>query len=725
MQRTYPLTRELVLIGGGHTHALVLRRWGMSPLPGARLTLINPGPEAPYTGMLPGFVAGHYDRNDLMIDLVRLARFSGARLVLGAVEAIDLANRRIHVPGRHPVHYDIASINVGIGSGLPDLPGFAEHAIPAKPLEPFATAWLRYRATVLDGSREARVAVIGGGVGGVELSLAIAHAINSAGRVAEITVVEMANALPGLGASARAAILADLDRHGIRLIQGVTVSAVGPDAVKLSDGTEIQAQFTVGAAGAHPESWLTGTGLDVTNGFITVDSTLQSSDPNVFAAGDCAHLPVARPKAGVFAVRQAPVLHHNLRAALSGAAKRRYRPQHDFLKLISRGGKNAIADKYGGRLSGRWLWHLKDRIDRRFMRKFQDLPAMEVLETPAEHATGLDIVLGEKSLCGGCGAKVGARTLADTLATLPRRGRNDIETGPGDDAAVLRIGGVRQAVTTDHLRAFSEDPWICSRIAAVHSMGDIWAMGAKPQAAFATVILPRMSEGQQRAWLAEIMNAASETFSAAGAEIAGGHSSLGNELTVGFTVTGLLERPAITLAGAEPGDTLILTKPIGSGTILAAEMALEGRGDWVVGMLAAMEQPQGQAAEILSDAHAMTDVTGFGLAGHLMEICTASNVAACIDLSAIPLLKGATELAARGIRSTLHSENRKVSKCMRLPETDLAELLFDPQTAGGLLAAVSPESAQDRLRALQDAGYTASMVGQIIEGSPYIEVNDS
>jgi len=722
MQGPFPLTRELVLIGGGHTHALVLRRWGMNPLPGARLTLINPGPEAPYTGMLPGFVAGHYDRDDLMIDLVRLTRFAGARLVLGAAKAIDPANRRIHVPGRHPIHYDVASINIGVGSGLPDLPGFSECAVAAKPLEPFAAAWLRFRAAVLDGSAKAQVAVIGGGVGGVELSLAISHAVRSAGRSVEVTIIEMASALPGLGTRTRAALLTDLDRHGIRLIEGVTVSAVEPDVVALSDGNEVRAQFTVGVAGSRPQSWLASTGLDLTRGFVAVDATLRSSDPNIYAAGDCAMLPTARPKAGVYAVRQAPVLHHNLRAALSGNVRRTYRPQRDFLKLISCGGKTAIADKYGGRLTGRWIWGWKDRIDRRFMDNFHDLPARTAPNIPTEYAQGFDTAVTEKALCGGCGAKIAATPLAETLAALPRRARDDIMTGPGEDAAVLGIGEAMQVVTTDHLRAFTEDPWTMSRIAAIHSMGDIWAMGARPQAAFANVILPRLSESQQRVWLAEIMAAASDAFMAAGAEIAGGHSSLGSELTIGFTVTGLLERPAIMLDGAKPGDRLVLTKPIGSGTVLAAEMAMEARGDWTVRALGEMERPQGHAAEILHDANAMTDVTGFGLAGHLMDICSASKVTARLDLSKIPLLDGAKELSVRGVRSTLHYGNRKIASRMLIPETDLAELLFDPQTAGGLLASVPPDTTHDRLLALRNAGYPAAGIGWIVEGPPFIEI---
>ncbi len=722
MQEPIPLARELVLIGGGHTHALVLRRWGMDRLPEIRLTLINPGPEAPYTGMLPGYVAGHYVRDDLMIDLVRLARFAGARMILGTAEAIDLANRRIHIRGHHPVHYDIASINIGIGSGLPELPGFSEHAIAAKPLEPFATAWLEFRAAVSKGREAARFAIIGGGVGGAELSLAMAEAMKADGRLAEITVIERADAMPGLGSGARKALLADLKRRGILLLEGVTVKSVNAEGVMLSDNTEIPARFIVSAAGAKPQNWLASSKLELYHGFVAVDASLRTSDPYVFAAGDCAQLPDPCPKAGVFAVRQAPVLFHNLRAAFTGAARRRYRPQRDFLKLISRGDKSAVADKYGGRLKGRYLWQSKDRIDRRFMAKFKYLPEMPTQDVRTGYRTNIESTVGNRPLCGGCGAKIGGEALAAVLAALPRSKRSDIETLPGDDAAVLRVGNTRQAVTTDHLRAFTDDPWICSRIAAVHAMGDIWAMGAKPQAAFATVILPRMTEPLQRVWLAEIMAAASEVFTDAGAAIAGGHSSLGSELTIGFTVTGLLEHPAITLGGAEPGDALILTKPIGSGTILAAEMALKARGEWWMRTLDAMQRSQSDAAEILSGAHAMTDITGFGLAGHLMNICTASGVAAHLDLSAIPMFEGARELSAKGVRSTLHPENRKVASRMRLPGTEIDELLFDPQTAGGLLAAVPSVIEEDVLRALLDADYPATGIGRIVEGSPFIDV---
>ena len=705
-----PLTQDLVLIGGGHTHALLLKRWGMQALPGVRVTLINPGPTAPYSGMLPGFVAGHYRRDDLDIDLYDLCRFAGARMIDGTATGLDLAARTITVPGRPPVAYDVASVDIGITSAMPDLPGFAEFGVPAKPLGTFARRWDRFRDTA-----DAHIAVIGGGVAGAELAMAMAHALSS--KQATIHLIDQGPVLSTLGPRARAKGLAALARLGVTLVEGAGVAAVTATHVDLADGRRLRSDFTTGAAGAQPHGWLAGTGLALKAGFIAVDAELRSSDPAVFAVGDCADMSTSpRPKAGVFAVRQAPVLFDNLRAALSGGALRPYKPQRDYLKLISLGSKQALAEKWGGAWSGGLLWRLKDRIDRDFMWKFRDMPVMAGPEVPGTVALGLRETLGDKPLCGGCGAKVGRDALRDVLAQTPAHARPDVTALPGDDAAVLQIGGVQQVISTDHLRAVTTDPVLMARIAAVHALGDIWAMGAAPQAATATIILPRMSGDLQRRTLAEIMTVATGVMTDAGAAIVGGHTSSGDELTIGFTVTGLCDRPPITLRGAQPGDVIILTKPLGSGVILAGSMRGLAKGAELAACFAAMVQGQSAAAAILADAHAMTDVTGFGLAGHLLGICEASGVSAGLDLGAIPLMQGAERLAGLGVRSSIWADNR-ASVGGDWPGGPRADLLFDPQTAGGLLAAVDPVTAPAVLAALRNAGYPAAMIG-VFETGP-------
>lgn len=717
MTPQYPLTHDVVLIGGGHSHALVLRMWAMKPVAGARLTLINPGPTAPYSGMLPGFVAGHYTRDALDIDLVRLARFAGARLINDAACHLDLGAGEVHLTGRPPVAFDLASVDVGITSQMPDIPGFADHAIPAKPLGHFAKTWDRFRAA----PGQARVVVIGGGVAGAELAAATAYALRTGGHAPSVTLIDAGRAFAALRPATADKLRAALTGLSVRIMEDAPVASVSAGCVHLATSEAIEADYILGAAGARPHPWLAQSGLEMQEGYISVNAQLQSSDPRVFAAGDCAHFaPDPRPKAGVYAVRQAPVLLHNLQARLQGQPLQPYRPQKDYLKLISLGGKRALAERYGMAPEGAGMWRWKDRIDQRFMQQFRDLPAMAVPALPARRTETLAEVIGTKPLCGGCGAKLGRDALGSVLRSLPQVGRADVTLRPGDDAAVLVTGGQRQVLTTDHLRAFSHDPYVMAQIAAHHALGDVWAMGAVPQAVTANLILPRQSAALQSRQLAEIMQAASAVFAKAGAEIVGGHSSLGEELTIGFSITGLLERAPIALNGAQPGDRLILTTPIGSGTLLAAEMAGLARGADVMALMQALTHSQQHAAACLSGAHAMTDVTGFGLAGHLRGICEASGLTAVIDPQAVPVLPGARALAGQGVRSTLYPDNR--AAVPELPETEDTVLLFDPQTSGGLLAAVAADQAQDVLGALREAGYEGADIGACAAGPAQVKL---
>ena len=723
----YPVVKDLVLVGGGHAHALVLRMWAMDPQPGVRVTLINPDAAAPYTGMLPGLIAGHYPRDVMMIDLVRLARFVGARIVLDRVVGIDRDGQQMLLAARAPLSYDVASLDIGITSDLPDVPGYTAHGVAAKPLGRYADRW---EAFVARAKAHPQIVIIGGGVGGVELALASAHRLAGSGAV--ITLLERGDTvLSDIGRAARRLLMAQLAGAGIAVLTGASPAEIQQDAVVLADGRRLASDFTLTVAGARPQGWLQETGLRLHGGYVAVGPQLQSSDPAIFAVGDCAYLDHApRPKAGVFAVRAAPILLHNLRASLQGQPLHRFAPQRDYLKLISTGGKSAVAEKWGVPLQGPWLWRLKDRIDRAFMAKFEDFPRVALPAVPQDAVPGLAAAMGDGPLCGGCGAKLGAHDLAAALQALPQPKRADVLSGRGDDAAILRAaaGGV-QVITTDHLRSFSHDPRLMARIAAIHATGDIWAMGATPQVALAQITLPRLSAQKSAEMLAEIMNEAAAVFGAVGADVVGGHTSVGAELTIGFTVTGLAAR-AITKAGAVPGDVLILTKPLGSGTIMAAEMAMARVpgliiGDAVAQAYAVMGQSLAQASAVLSpQAHAMTDVTGFGLAGHLMEILDASGAGAVLDAAAIPLMPGAALLAVAGAASSLAPSNRAATagRISGTCDDAMRALLHDPQTAGGLLAAVPAGQAIFLLAALQAAGEEAAIIGEIVAGPAHIRL---
>jgi selenide,water dikinase len=559
------------------------------------------------------------------------------------------------------------------------------------------------------------VVVIGAGAAGIELALAARHRLAHLGERPHITLIEAQGSIgPELASAARRHLHTALIRAGVDIKAGARIRAISAAGIQLETET-VTADFIIGAAGVQPWPWISQTGLALKTGYVRVDKQLRSvSHPHIFAAGDCAHLDAApRPKAGVFAVRAAPVLADNLRAALQGEAPaRRFKPQGDYLKLISTGGQSAVAEKHGLAVAGPALWRLKNSIDQAFMERLRDLKPMTPQRLGGPMAGGVRaLAKNAQPLCGGCGSKTGRDALSDGLAglTAPRRG--DILVGSGDDAAVLKAGDRQQVITTDHLRAFIDDPGLFARITAVHALGDVWASGAEPQAALATIILPPMAENLQAAMVAEIMAAAGNVFAGAGADIVGGHTSTGAELSLGFTVTGLTAQ-AVRQGTAKQGDILLLTKPIGTGVVMAGEMALKARGRDAAACWASMARPQAKAAALLtSAATAMTDVTGFGLAGHLAALL--GDAGAELDLGDLPLLPGALALAEGGVRSTLFEANRLPTDVLDAPHNPLADLLIDPQTAGGLLAAIRPDALGEVLAAFKAAGEPVWEIGTV------------
>ena len=747
-----PVLRDIVLVGGGHSHVGVLKRFGMRPLPGVRLTVICRDTHTPYSGMLPGYIAGHYSYDAVHIDLSRLARFAGARFFRDEVLGLDRSAGKVLCRNRPPVPYDYLSINIGSTPQMHQVAGAAEHAVPVKPINGFDQRWQLLLERVRKHAGATRIAVVGGGAGGVELTLAMQYRLRKELRAAgrnpdELSFYLLTSGpviLPTHNARVRRAFERVLAQRGVSLHCNAEVTRIAAARLQTRSGSTVDADEIVWVTRAGGAPWLRDTGLALdADGFIQVEDTLQTvTDPKVFAAGDIASM-VNHPleKAGVFAVRQGPPLAENLRRSVENQSLEPYRPQARWLALISTGDRYAVASRGALGFQGAWVWRWKNWIDRRFMLKFSRFPAMQANQGAAQPSSvKLDREEAAQAIsalamrCGGCGAKVGATVLSRALGALQPVERDDVLIGlhAPDDAAVVRVPpGKAMVHTVDFFRAFVDDPYVFGKVAANHALGDIFAMGAQAQSATAIVTVPAGLEAKQEDLLFQMMTGAIEVLNDAGCALVGGHTGEGKELALGFAVNGLIDERMATVmrkSGMRPGEVLVLTKPIGTGTLFAAHARLEARGRWIDAALVSMCQSNRLGAQCLLEhgASACTDLTGFGLLGHLVEMTKPSGVDAELDLASLPILEGAEDTSAAGILSSLQPANVRLRRALRNQEQALGHprypLIFDPQTAGGLLASVPADRAASCLAALRELGYAhAAIIGRVLPQGDALE----
>ncbi|MBW4581660.1 MAG: selenide, water dikinase SelD [Tildeniella nuda ZEHNDER 1965/U140] len=749
MNQSQPIGRDLVLLGGGHAHAIALRLFGMKPMSGVRITLLTEASDTAYSGMLPGHVAGFYSREECHIDLRRLAQFAGAQLYLDRAIGLDLAKKQILCANRPPVGFDLLSINLGSAPRLPDVIGDREALIPAKPIRQFLERWDQVVDDLSQKPEKAvTISIVGGGAGGVELALTIQHRLQQILSAAQqpfsnLTVhlfQKEATLLPTQNHWVRDRFQTLLTQRGIQLHLQEPVRSVESHRVICASGLTIACDYIFWVTQASAPDWLAKAGLAVDeNGFVLVNDTLRSlSHPDIFAAGDSATmLNHPRPKAGVFAVRQGKPLVDNLRRSLQNQSLKPFRPQAQYLSLIGTGNGEAIAARGSFGWQSPLLWRWKDRIDRAFMQRFSDLPQMEESGQPSAVSGQLERVVDAFLLskvpdqnvptmrCAGCGAKVGSSILSRVLRRVQQESgglaeRSDILVGleAPDDAAVVQVpAGLVMVQTIDYFPALLNDPFVFGQVSANHALSDLFAMGAQPQSALAIATIPYAQPANVEETLYQLLSGAISVLHQAQAVLIGGHTTEGAELAFGLSCNGLAQPDRLLRKGGmKPGQVLLLTKAIGTGTLFAAHMQLRAKGRWLDDAIASMQQSNQQAATCLLEHHATacTDVTGFGLIGHLVEMVQASKVAVTLNLAAIPLLQGALETVEKGITSSLQPQNlhavQAIANASAVNTHPHFPLLFDPQTSGGLLASVPVEESDRCLTALRALGYAHSAI---------------
>lgn len=358
---------RLVLLGGGHSHVEVLLQAPTLGMP-ADIVLVEPHPALPYTGMVPGFIAGFYGLSDILIDLTALCIRAGAELKRARATSIDARGKVVTCDDGTSVAYDLLSIDIGSTLDL-SVPGAAEYALAVRPLRRFVETW----PDVV--RRTSNMAVVGAGAAGIELALAVHRALVTRGITPSITVIGDAPRIAaGVSERARTHLEYACGRRGIRLLLGARVAEITPSAVLMQDGAELAVDAVMWSTGPAAPAWLRGTGLELDErGFLSVDGALRvGGRPDLYAAGDIASVQAhPRPKSGVYAVRAAPLLARNLKRALLGQQPETYVPQRHALALIGTGDRRAVAAYGAFGAEGAWVWRWKDRIDRRFVQRYR------------------------------------------------------------------------------------------------------------------------------------------------------------------------------------------------------------------------------------------------------------------------------------------------------------------------------------------------------------------
>jgi selenide,water dikinase len=682
---------DLVFIGGGHSHSLVLRMLAMKPIDNVRLTLITDTLLTPYSGMLPGYIAGHYSEKETHLDLNTLCKAAQVRLIHGRVNGIDLANKTIQLENQASIGYDKVSINTGSTPNV-NVEGAREFGVGVKPVSQLTAKWRGLLAQKTEHSA-AHWAVIGGGAAGIEMVLAIAYRFKQAGDPLKLSLVQSGDTLlPGYHRNVQKHVAIALKQYGIELITGFRVSRVTQHAIESDTGNTLSIEQSIWCTPATAPKWPALAGLDTDeSGFIAVNQFLQStSHTDVFACGDVATMVQSpRPKAGVFAVRAAPFLTKNLRAAFSQQLMTPVSLQNDFLSLISLGGKNAVGQRSWLSLKGEWVWRWKDRIDQTFMDLFsKNLPAMPTMDNAPMH-------------CAGCGSKIGPELLRDTLKELsvfPNK-HFDTDLTQAEDAPVAAvINNTALLQSIDGFRAFSDDDYKLGIAATHHAVNDLYAMGLQPTSAQVWANLkfehPRLTKRDFK----RLMQGVTETLLHHETTLVGGHSTEGIETHLALVVNGTgdvyWQKNAL-----QEGDWLLLNKPLGSGLILAADAQGKATTQSIEALWIHLLQSNRAFFLALKNlkVHAATDVTGFGLIGHLLEMVEGTQFGIKITTDNVPLISGALELSRQGFESTLLPQLMPMLHQCDTNNVDWAVIkcLLDPQTNGGLLVSVSADVGRD------------------------------
>ena len=714
-QQEIPINNDLVLIGGGHSHIMLMMELSKRPIEGTRITLISNEIDTPYSGMIPGFIEGMYTWRETHIDLYKLCFKLNIRFIHSEVLEISAINKEIILKNRPKIKFDVLSINTGIQSSNKTIKGALKYCVPVKPISKLSNNFLTEIKT------NNNIAFIGGGPASVELALGLQKRFKNTKSNLKISIITGKNGLlSSFPNKTRKAAKQTLQNAQINVIEKVEVIEVQKDTLILSDKTKLKIDKSILSTNGMAPEWIKKSDIILNrNNFIIVNNKFQTNYNYVFAAGDIVDFNNQNlSKSGVYAVKSGKPLARSIRGFIQKKIPVPYKFNKNYLSIIGLSNGLAIATKYNFTFTSRFSFLLKKLIDQKFVKKFNDLNQdnnyifrnlFKVFDVIIQNNKNIP---SYQMQCRGCAAKVDFNSLKTTLS-------KEIITTSEDAININNYPKLYQSV--DMISSIVSDPYLLGKIAANHAISDIIAVNSKLISALMILQLPFSNSEINSRDLEQVTSGATEVLKLANCSISGGHTMIGKDKdpVIGFSVIG--EKKSVnnkTLGKLKVNDILILTERIGSGIIFAGINNDIIDSYYQIEVLNQMSQGNINFSKISDRLKilSMTDITGFGLANHLLNLIKrdVGKTGLTIYPDKIPIFNGVTEALSKNVRSSLFEKNFNTAQKELVYDREIKlidEILYDPQTVGGLAFIIPKEEKVKQFKILKENKINFTEIG--------------
>lgn len=727
-----PITNDLVLIGGGHSHLSVLMKLSKRPINGNRITLITNEIDTPYSGMIPGYIEGIYSWRDSHIDLYRLCLKLNVRFIHAEVERVSAYEKEIYFKDRPKIKFDVLSINTGIQSNNREIKGAAKYCLPVKPISKLTNNFLNKITNFKS------IAFIGGGAGSVELALAIKKRFLNINQDIKITIITgKRGLLSTFPQKTKLTSLKTLEKFKIDIIEYKRVLEVKPKQIILSDKSMLKIDKAILSTNSMTPKWLAKSDILLTkDNYILVNKSFQTNYKYVFASGDVIDFNNQNlKKAGVFAVRSGKPLAINIKQFILGKKLVEYKFNKNYLALIGTSKRSAIATKYNLTFNSRFFFYLKKYIDQNFIKKFSDFRIRKKFTLDALKTDVLNIFVKHKEKitdendimqCKGCAAKVPLNALKQALP-------KDIVSTSED--AVSVPGHPELYQTVDMISSIITDPFLLGKIAANHSISDMVSVNSKITSAMMILQLPLSKTEINSRDLEQVLLGANEIFKTIDCPLIGGHTMIGKDKDpiIGFSILGQKQKKIKIVKNRrkiKTKDLLILTEKIGSGLIFAGINNYLIDSYFQIDVIKQMIKGNLNFGKISNQLNilSMTDITGFGLANHLLNLIKRDNSKTGLTIypNKIPLFEGVNECLNKDIKSSLFKSNYDIAQkdiIYKRDKSKLDNILYDPQTVGGIAFIIPQEEKYKHFKVLKENNIKFTEIGFVNNIENKIAIN--